>query len=678
MANPPQSLVITITAKASTAAEAADIANGVAASFATVVADDIEVITPTPGATASPTPTPVPSPSATPADGEATEEDATPSLIRIVTLEDAVPPAAPLPANRSSSPSSAACSASPSASVSSRCARRSTRACARRATSPPPRFAPVLAEIPVSRDARAGDIVAFAGATTAAAEAFRGLRARFDQRRGTVGAQVVVVTSVRAGQGASTVTANLAVALANAGVSVAVVDGDLRRQGVSALFGLADQPGLSDVLTGRAPADAVLRRPGGLALLPAGRPSEAPGELLAGPRMRELIAGLRRRVEVVLIDVASIGEFSDAALLGDAVDATLLVIGLGEVRRDDLTRALEAVVAGGSAAARRRPHARRAPVGAVHPPPHRHGPGAVAVRARVVARRPRDPVGRRARARSRPGRPAARDARRRPSCRRTHRRHARRDAACRGVEHSGARGPDSRTRGGPLRLRRRDPDPDGRRAASGRRSGDVVAATTGGSADTVGASVVVCSRPEPIRARSVGAAARGCRRDPLCRRDPPRPRLPSRPPRPRLPSRPRLPRPPPARPAEVVRARASLSGGRRRSGEAAVPHLRLVEPVAGAAEPAPAPSPATDPSLLDAIGGVPSVEVRQHTTPRPPDARAREAYEKRARELERVAQERLSQEQERVEKAVREQLESGRRGLESVLDNRLDDTIIVR
>jgi hypothetical protein len=87
-------------------------------------------------------------------------------------------------------------------------------------------------------------------------------------------------------------------------------------------------------------------------------------------------------------------------------------------------------------------------------------------------------------------------------------------------------------------------------------------------------------------------------------------------------------------------------------------------------------------SLLGEIGGLPRVEVRAartrtaaDTAPNP-EREARESYEQRARELERVAHERLRREQRRLAVDIREQLEQDKRELESVLDNRLEDTVL--
>jgi hypothetical protein len=120
-------------------------------------------------------------------------------------------------------------------------------------------------------------------------------------------------------------------------------------------------------------------------------------------------------------------------------------------------------------------------------------------------------------------------------------------------------------------------------------------------------------------------------------------------------------------------------------GATVTPPLRRILP-----KPVPADLvPASDPespvgagSLLGEIGGLPRVEVRAarraavtDSVPTP-ERRARESYELRARELERVAHDRLMREQQRLAASIREQLAHDKRELEAVLDNRIEDTVL--
>ena len=159
-----------------------------------------------------------------------------------------------------------------------------------------------------------------------------------------------VVTAAGAGQGTTTITANLAVALANTATSIVVVDADLRSSALSRLFGIHGALGLTEVLAGRASLDAALHSSDGgrLTVLPAGGRPSNPGELLATPTMRELVAELRRRFDVVLIDAPSISDVTDAAVLGSFDSATLLVLAEGTTTRPRLEDALSLLASGGS------------------------------------------------------------------------------------------------------------------------------------------------------------------------------------------------------------------------------------------------------------------------------------------------------------------------------------------
>lgn len=355
---PPQTVIIEITATASTPEEAQQIATTISAVFGEVVADQLETTTgvtpsgaatPTPGATAAPAPTPSPTTTRLP-DGTIVAVTPVTAPVRVVNLESAPLPTAPDP---TSGPLVllvggvlGLAAGLLLASLREAFDRRvRTARDAGRVTD-----VPVLGDIPADRGLRANPFVARSGSRSAGAEAFRALRTHLDHVRGRDGAETFVVTATQPRHGATTVAANLAVALANTGTSVALVDADLRSPSLSRLFGIQTAAGLTDVLAGRADLDGALRSgvTGGLAVLPAGTPSSNPGELLATPAMRDLLAELRRRYEVVLIDSPSIAAVTDAAVLASFDASTLLVAGKGRVTRPRLEAALGLLAAGGS------------------------------------------------------------------------------------------------------------------------------------------------------------------------------------------------------------------------------------------------------------------------------------------------------------------------------------------
>jgi capsular exopolysaccharide synthesis family protein len=158
--------------------------------------------------------------------------------------------------------------------------------------------------------------------------------------------RTVVVTSARAGEGKSTSAANLAVTLAMQGTRTLLVDADLRAGRLNALFGVRPEPGFAETLLGRIPlSEAVMEvaldeSDVPLYLLPSGAPPRNPAELLGSLRMQALVQEMRGLYDVVIFDAPSLSGLTDAAVLGKAVDATLLVVRPGMTDRDALEQAL--------------------------------------------------------------------------------------------------------------------------------------------------------------------------------------------------------------------------------------------------------------------------------------------------------------------------------------------------
>lgn len=363
---PPQTVVIEITATAATPLEAQNIANTVSDVFAGVVADQLETTsgaiptaaTPAPTGSVVPTdpaavpvaPTPTPTTTTLP-NGTVVPIAPVTAPVRVVNLEEATLPSAP-----DSSNGTLMLLVGGVLGLALGLLLASLReAFDRRVRTPRDVTAvsdvPVIGQIVGDRAVWSGVLVARTGSRAAIAESFRSLRARFDHLRDHREHRSFVVTAAGPGQGATTVTANLAVALANTATSVVVIDADLRGGVLSRIFGVHADPGLTEVLTQRIDLDAALQWGGtsGLTVLPAGSGPVNPGELLATPAMRELLGELRRRFEVVLIDTPTIAAVTDAAVLGSFDSSTLLVIAQGSSTRPKLDDAISMLAAGGGA-----------------------------------------------------------------------------------------------------------------------------------------------------------------------------------------------------------------------------------------------------------------------------------------------------------------------------------------
>jgi Mrp family chromosome partitioning ATPase len=122
---------------------------------------------------------------------------------------------------------------------------------------------------------------------------------------------------------------------------VVYVECDLRRQRVRKLLADAPSLGLTDVLEGvKSAGDVILAldRPQHLSLLLAGRSPSNPVELLGGPAMGDLLAWLRERFDLIVLDTPPALNFADAGRLGVHMDGVVLVVRVGRTPREALAK----------------------------------------------------------------------------------------------------------------------------------------------------------------------------------------------------------------------------------------------------------------------------------------------------------------------------------------------------
>lgn len=167
-------------------------------------------------------------------------------------------------------------------------------------------------------------------------ESFRSLSLTVRSAFDGIGPVVLTVSSPGPGDGKSFVSANLAMALADGGYRTVVVDGDIRRGALHAVFAPTTQtPGLTDFLAGEAILTEVVRPTShpGLFLIPGGRRRRNGPELLAGEGMVNLLRDLRQQFDAVIVDSAPLGAGIDPFALGVATGAMLIVLRTGETDR---------------------------------------------------------------------------------------------------------------------------------------------------------------------------------------------------------------------------------------------------------------------------------------------------------------------------------------------------------
>jgi succinoglycan biosynthesis transport protein ExoP len=139
--------------------------------------------------------------------------------------------------------------------------------------------------------------------------------------------EAIVITSPHPREGKSTISINLAIALAQDGHRVVILDCDLRRPRLHEVFHLKNNPGLTSHLTGTATLEAILKptEVENLFFIPAGPIPPNPAELLNSQAYKNLLQNLRREFHHIIIDTPPTLGFADARVAALQSDGVLLV-----------------------------------------------------------------------------------------------------------------------------------------------------------------------------------------------------------------------------------------------------------------------------------------------------------------------------------------------------------------
>ncbi len=210
--------------------------------------------------------------------------------------------------------------------------------------------APLLGGIAFDQDAVRKPLLTQAAPQSPRAESFRQLRTNLQFANVSSHAKTVLVTSSLPGEGKSTTAANLAIALAESGQSVCLVDADLRRPMVNEYLGLDRNAGLTTALVGSADVDSLLQHWGGMDLfvLTSGQIPPNPSELLGSAAMKDLLTRLEQTFDSVIIDAPPLLPVTDAAVLSQHVGGVVIVVGSQKIRRTDLEKSLSSLQLVGS------------------------------------------------------------------------------------------------------------------------------------------------------------------------------------------------------------------------------------------------------------------------------------------------------------------------------------------
>ena len=178
------------------------------------------------------------------------------------------------------------------------------------------------------------------------AEAVRLLGVRLRDFRRTKPLKKVLITSTIPQEGKSTVAANLACALSYSSQErTLLVEGDLRRPSLSAMFGVPSVPGICESLRGETSLERSIYRleDAGLWIWPAGHAPGNPLELLQSPKLSAFMDQLATRFDWIIIDSPPVLPLADTSVWMRLADGVLLVARQGTTEKRQLQKGLEAL-----------------------------------------------------------------------------------------------------------------------------------------------------------------------------------------------------------------------------------------------------------------------------------------------------------------------------------------------
>jgi len=195
----------------------------------------------------------------------------------------------------------------------------------------------------VEPDAASGPEILW-DARSSFAESMRVFRTSIQLSSTSRESRVIAITSCQPSEGKSTLSMNLAAALAQGGKKVVLVDTDMRRPSVYWRLGLSDRKGLSEYLTGLEPLDGIIQTHKilpSLDVIPSGICPPLPADLLASEQMKKFVEALRERYEYVIFDSPPALSVTDPLIIASLSDGLVLVIRQGYCTRAMLVRAGE-------------------------------------------------------------------------------------------------------------------------------------------------------------------------------------------------------------------------------------------------------------------------------------------------------------------------------------------------
>jgi len=183
--------------------------------------------------------------------------------------------------------------------------------------------------------------VALEAPTSPPAEAFRSLRTAVQFVALEKPLAAIQVTSSKPGEGKTTTAANLAVALAQAGKRVVLLDADLRKPRLHHEFGVPNGKGFTTMLLDATLSAGAFHRTAipNLVVIPSGPPPPNPSELLSLGATRHVLDTIRAECDVLVIDSPPVLPVTDPLILASRMDGVVLVAHVGQTHKKAIRQA---------------------------------------------------------------------------------------------------------------------------------------------------------------------------------------------------------------------------------------------------------------------------------------------------------------------------------------------------
>ena len=184
-------------------------------------------------------------------------------------------------------------------------------------------------------------------------EAYRTLRTNIQFSKFDGELKTILVTSSGPGEGKSSTACNLAMAFAQGGKNVLIIDCDLRKPTVHKKFKVFNKVGLSNcLLNGMDPHKVVIKYRDNLHVLTSGTIPPNPAEMVASDKMKKFLENVKKEYDYIIIDSPPLLPVTDAQILSTEADGTVLVVAAGESHKDacikakDLLQKVDATILG--------------------------------------------------------------------------------------------------------------------------------------------------------------------------------------------------------------------------------------------------------------------------------------------------------------------------------------------